>query len=53
MKIKITVSMGLVGCRRERTIEIDDGLTEEQIDEQVKEEVLGSEMVTWSWSKQP
>lgn len=52
MKIRITVSIGLVGCKRDRIIEVDDDMTDEEIDEYAKE-VLFGEIVSWNWSKQP
>lgn len=52
MKIKITVSIGLVGCRREKVIEVDDDMTDEEIDEYAKEVMFESELVSWHWSKQ-
>lgn len=49
--IEITVSVGLCGCDRTDTIEVDDDADEEEISEDVKEAVLGGGMVTWSWQE--
>ncbi len=49
MKITVYVSIGLVGCRREATIEVDDDATEEDIEEEAQEAML--QMVQWHWEK--
>lgn len=47
--IKITVGLGLVGCKRQTTIEVEDGFTEDEIDETVREAV--QELVDWHWEE--
>jgi hypothetical protein len=55
MKIKISVSIGLVGCKQEETIEIDDeeldGYDEKGrnrlLDEIALEHVM--QMIEWGW----
>lgn len=48
-KIKIWVSIGLVGCRRTTVVDVDPGMSNEAIDDLVKEIVFGEEMVTYGW----
>ena len=50
MKIKVYVSVGLVGCKRTETIELeDDGLSDEAIEEIAKEWL--NETIEWGWKK--
>lgn len=49
MKIKIHVSIGLVGCRREATIDVEDDATEDEIDEIAQEAMF--EMISWGWCR--
>ena len=36
-RIKVYLEMGLVGCRHDGTLEIDDAATEEDIEEEVRQ----------------
>lgn len=57
IKIKITVSTNLIGCTTEGVIEIDNedivGLSDEDatdfINERVVDEILGNELINWTW----
>lgn len=49
MKIIVTVSMGLVGCKKESEIEVDDDLGDDDIEEIAREEMFT--MIEWGWSK--
>lgn len=52
MKIKVIVSIGLVGCRREAIIDVPD---EEAGDDETVEEYARDEMfnmVEWGWERQ-
>jgi hypothetical protein len=46
--ITIEVSMGLVGCRKTATLDVEADATDEQIDEMARD-VL-HELIEWSWS---
>lgn len=46
MKIKAFVSMGLVGCKREEIIEVEE---DDDIDEAVREWMFNE--IEWSWEK--
>jgi hypothetical protein len=50
MKIKIFVHNGLVGCTKTDIIEVDDDLTDEQIDQECQEHVL-SNMIEFGWDR--
>lgn len=50
MKVKAYVTMGLVGCKREEILDLDDDLSDEDIDESVKEWMFN--VIEWSWKKQ-
>lgn len=41
--------MGLVGCKRQEIIDVDDDATDEEIDEIAKDWLFSS--VEWSWKK--
>lgn len=45
--IEIHVSIGLVGCRRTTTIEVEDDATDDEIEEVARESMF--ELVEWSW----
>lgn len=47
-QIKVTVTLGLVGCKREEIIEVEADLSEEEISE-IAEETLFS-MIEWGWT---
>lgn len=49
MIIKVFVSLGLVGCRVEDEIEIEDDLSDLDIEEVVRE--WKDEQVEWSWRR--
>jgi hypothetical protein len=49
MKIEIRVNTGYVGCEKKDIIELDDDLTEEEIEESALERMF--EMIGWSWRK--
>lgn len=49
MKIRVYVEMGLVGCTKEAEIEVDDDLTEEQIEAEAREAMF--EMIDWGYSR--
>ncbi len=45
--IEITVTMGLQGCKRTNTIEIEDGTSDDEIEEIAQEAMF--ELISWSW----
>jgi len=47
MKLRCHASIGLVGCEREETIEIDDGLTDGEIEAAARE--WKDEQIEWSF----
>lgn len=47
--IEVIVSMGLVGCRRTTTIEVEEDLSDEEIEEQARDAMFESELISWSW----
>ncbi len=51
MQIRITVRMGLVGCVRHTVIEIEDDMTEEEIDEVAREALFQGELISLSWKR--
>lgn len=51
MKIEVHLSIGLVGCRRKITFEVEDDCTDEQIDEIAREAIF--ELVEWQWERTP
>jgi hypothetical protein len=46
--IEITVSLGLVGCKRTTTIEVDEDATEDEIEELARDAMLDG-LIEWSW----
>lgn len=48
-RIKVSVSIGLQGCEFESEIEVEDGASKEDIEEQVREWALGH--VDW-WGEE-
>lgn len=49
MKIRVWVEMGLVGCFKEAEIEVDDNLTEGEIEAEAREAMF--EMIDWGHSR--
>lgn len=49
MKVKVYVSMNLVGCERKDTIEFPDDASEDEIEEEVREWMF--EQIEWGWEK--
>ena len=45
--LEVYVSVGLVGCRRSETIEVEDDATEEEIEEVARETMFS--MIEWGW----
>lgn len=50
-KIRVTISIGLVGCKRTETFDVEDDATEEEIEEMAKEAAL--ESLNWNWEEKP
>lgn len=50
MKIHWELSIGLVGCRRGGTLDVDDDADEKEIEEIVREEVF--QHVDWNWERE-
>jgi hypothetical protein len=46
-KIKWSVSMSLVGCRRSGEIEVEADCSDKEIDDMVREEVM--QQIEWGW----
>jgi hypothetical protein len=51
MKVKLTVSIGLVGCMREETVDLDDDMTDEELDEYWRDWMLSK--IGGTWKKLP
>jgi len=49
MKMIVHVSIGLAGADRDAEIEVEDGSTNEEIEELAREAMF--EMVEWSWKR--
>lgn len=49
MKITVTVSIGLVGCKKTSVIEVEDGSDDEAIEESAKDEMFN--MIEWGWRR--
>ena len=53
MKVAVTVSIGLVGCKKTRTLDFDDGdwnaMTDNERDEVLHETAM--EMIEWGWKE--
>lgn len=49
MKIKVIVSIGLVGRRREIEFDVDDDSTDDELEEIAKEAMF--EVVQWHWER--
>lgn len=45
--IIVTVSLGLVGCKRSEELEIDDDATDDSIEAAAREVMFG--LVEWNW----
>lgn len=50
-RIKWSLSIGLLGCRREGVIEVEDDVSEAEIEETVKDEAF--EYVEWDYHVLP
>ena len=46
-KITVYVTLGLVGCKKEETIEVEADMSEEEIDEYTREVMFN--MMEWGW----
>lgn len=46
--IRVTVSLGLVGCRRSETIEVEDDCSEDEIEEMARDTMYS--LIEWGWS---
>jgi hypothetical protein len=46
--IEVTVSIGLVGCKRSSTIEVEDDMTDDEIEEEAREAMFN--LIEWGWS---
>ena len=46
-RIVVTVSMGLVGCNRKSVIEVEDELSDEDIDELARDAMFS--LIEWDW----
>ena len=49
MKIRVWTHTDIVGSMTEDVIEVEDGLTEEQIDEEAKEYIFN--FIEWGWNE--
>lgn len=49
MKIEVSVSLGLVGCKVKQVIEIEETHTEEEV-ENIAREIMFS-MIEWNWKE--
>lgn len=47
--ITVSVSMGLVGCKRSEDIEVEDDATEDDIDAQAREVMFS--LIDWTWEE--
>lgn len=50
MQIRVYVQLGLVGCKRETTIEVEDDSSPEDIEEQARDAML--ELIEWGWARE-
>jgi hypothetical protein len=46
-EIKVYVAMGLVGCRRERTITVDADMTDDEIEDVARDTMF--DIIEWGW----
>lgn len=46
-KVKFCVSIGLVGCKRELIVEVDDDASDEELSQMVVEWALSNVLETW------
>ena len=44
------VSIGLVGCKREFSVEVEDDCTDDEIDEVVRDRMF-ADIIDWGWKK--
>ena len=51
MKIKVFVGTGIYGSTVEETIEVDDNLTEDEIDDEAWEHAINN-MICFGWEKE-
>lgn len=49
MMVEVYVSVGLVGCRRKVVVEVEDDMTDEEIEEAATETLHS--MIEWGWRK--
>ena len=49
MKITVHVRMGLVGCERKSTIDVEDDLSEDDLEEIAREEMF--DMIEWWYER--
>lgn len=47
--VEVYVSLGLVGCNRTATIEVEDDETDDAIEEMAREEMFN--LINWGWEK--
>ena len=45
--IEVTVTSGFVGCRKTESFEVDDDVSDEEIEEMAQEVMFN--MIEWSW----
>lgn len=50
-RLTVSVSIGLVGCKRERTIEVEDDLSDDDLDAIALDVMY--ELVEWNWKREP
>lgn len=51
MKVTGYVSMGLAGCMRKFSVEVDDDCTDDEIDEAVRDEMFAT-VISWRWKRE-
>ena len=47
--IVVTVSIGLVGCKKKQEIEVEDDTPDDEIEELAREEMFS--MIEWGWGE--
>lgn len=50
MKIDAHVHMGLVGCTRKFSVEVEDDCTDDEIDEVVRDTMFDG-IIEWGWKR--
>ena len=48
-RIKVYVTIGLVGCRREVELDIEDDMTDDEIEELARDTMF--EIIEWGWKR--